>query len=194
MTNKTADAKGLGQGAAVLHGLANNWWLLLLRGIAAIVFGVLAFAWPGITILSLVFVYGAYALVDGVFSLYAAIRGGDGAAPRWWLAVVGVAGVLAGVISFANPPLVALWLLLLIGAWAIVSGIFEIIGAIRLRKEIDNEWMLILHGVISVIFGVLLMTMPGPGALAMVWVIGAYSIVAGVILSVLAFRLKKHAH
>ena len=194
MTNKTADAKGLGQGAAVLHGLANNWWLLLLRGIAAIVFGVLAFAWPGITILSLVFVYGAYALFDGVFSLYAAIRGGDGAAPRWWLAVVGVAGVLAGVISFANPPLVALWLLLLIGAWAIVSGIFEIVGAIRLRKEIDNEWMLILHGVISVIFGVLLMTMPLPGALAMVWVIGAYSIVAGVILSVLAFRLKKHAH
>jgi uncharacterized membrane protein HdeD (DUF308 family) len=85
-------------------------------------------------------------------------------------------------------------LLLLIGAWAIVSGIFEIVGAIRLRKEIDNEWMLILHGVISVIFGVLLMAMPVPGALAMVWVIGAYAIAAGVILSVLAFRLKKHAH
>jgi uncharacterized membrane protein HdeD (DUF308 family) len=194
MTNTTANAGGLGPGAAVLHGLARNWWLLLLRGIAAIVFGVLAIAWPGITIISLVIVYGAYALVDGLFSLYAAIRGGDGAAPRWWLAVVGVAGVLAGLISFAMPALVALWLLVLIGAWAIVSGIFEIVGAIRLRKEIDNEWMLILHGVISVIFGALLMAMPVTGALAMVWVIGAYAIAAGVILSVLAFRLKKHAH
>lgn len=194
MKDTTAEPAGLGAGAAVLHGLAKNWWLLLLRGIASIVFGVLAFAWPGITVISLVIVYGAYALVDGLFSLYAAISGGNGAAPRWWLAVVGVAGVLAGIISFAMPALVALWLLLLIGAWAIVSGIFEIVGAIRLRKEIDNEWMLILHGAISVIFGVLLMVMPVPGALAMIWVIGAYAIAAGVILSVLAFRLRKHAH
>jgi uncharacterized membrane protein HdeD (DUF308 family) len=192
MTNNTANAKGLGQGAVILHSLAKNWWLLLLRGLAAIVFGVLAFAWPGITVISLVIVYGAYALVDGLFSIYAAIRG-EGQAPRWWLAVVGVAGVLAGLISFAMPGVVALWLLFLIGAWAIVSGVFEIIGAIRLRKEIDNEWMLILHGVISVLFGVLLFAMPMTGALAMVWVIGAYAIAAGVIMCVLSFRLKKHA-
>jgi uncharacterized membrane protein HdeD (DUF308 family) len=193
MNSNSVDAKGLGPGAAILHGLAKNWWLVLLRGIASIVFGVLAFAWPGITIISLVIVYGAYALVDGLFSLYAAIRGETGPAPRWWLAVVGVAGVLAGIISFAVPGVVALWLLLLIGAWAIVSGIFEIVGAVRLRKEIDNEWMLILHGAISVLFGVLLMAMPGPGALALVWVIGAYAILGGVILSALAFRLRKHA-
>ena len=193
MNTNTADTKGLGQGAVILHSLAKNWWLLLLRGLAAIVFGVLAFAWPGITIISLVIVYGAYALVDGLFSIYAAIRG-DGPAPRWWLAVVGVAGVLAGLIAFAVPGVVALWLLFLIGAWAIVSGVFEIIGAIRLRKEIDNEWMLILHGVISVLFGVLLFAMPVTGALAMVWVIGAYAIAAGIIMCVLAFRLKKHAH
>jgi uncharacterized membrane protein HdeD (DUF308 family) len=193
MNTNTADAKGLGQGAVILHSLAKNWWLLLLRGLAAIIFGVLAFAWPGITVISLVIVYGAYALVDGLFSIYAAIRGG-GTAPRWWLAVVGVAGVLAGLISFAVPGVVALWLLFLIGAWAIVSGVFEIIGAIRLRKEIDNEWMLILHGVISVLFGVLLFAMPMTGALAMVWVIGAYAIAAGIIMCVLAFRLKKHAN
>jgi uncharacterized membrane protein HdeD (DUF308 family) len=192
MTNTTGDSRGLGAGAAILHGLAKNWWLLLLRGIAAIVFGVLAFAWPGITIVSLVIVYGAYALVDGLFSLYAAISGG-GTAPRWWLAVVGIAGVLAGIISFAMPGMVALWFLLLIGAWAIVSGIFEIVGAIRLRKEIDNEWWLVLHGAISVIFGLLLFTQPLSGALAMVWVIGAYAIAAGVILCALAFRLRKHA-
>lgn len=193
MNDNIARTKGLGPGAVILHGLAKNWWLLLLRGIASIVFGVLAFAWPGITIISLVIVYGAYALVDGLFSLFAAISGGNGAAPRWWLAVVGVAGVLAGIVSFAMPAVVALWLLLLIGAWAIVSGIFEIIGAIRLRKEIDNEWMLILHGIITVLFGVVLMAMPKVGALAMIWVIGAYAIAAGIILSALAFRLKKHA-
>ena len=194
MTSNSTDSKGLGAGAAILHGLAKNWWLLLLRGIASVIFGVLAFAWPGLTIISLVIVYGAYALVDGLFSLYAAIRGGEGAAPRWWLAVVGVAGVLAGIISFASPGMVALWLLLLIGAWAIVSGIFEIVGAVRLRKEIDNEWMLILHGAITVLFGVLLMAMPAAGALALVWVIGAYAIIGGVILGALAFRLRKHAH
>jgi len=194
MNTNTADAKGLGAGAAIAHGLAKNWWLLLLRGIASIVFGVLAFAWPGLTIISLVIVYGAYALVDGLFSLYAAISGGSAAAPRWWLAVVGIAGVLAGIISFAVPGVVALWLLLLIGAWAIVSGIFEIVGAVRLRKEIDNEWMLILHGAITVLFGVLLMAMPGPGALALVWMIGAYAIAGGIILAALAFRLRKHAH
>lgn len=194
MSDNTADAKGLGAGAAVLHGLAKNWWLLLLRGIAAIIFGVLAFAWPVKAAITLVFIYGAYALIDGLFSLYAAISGGGGTAPRWWLAVVGVAGVLAGLLAFALPGLVALWLLLLIGAWAIVSGIFEIVGAIRLRKEIDNEWLLILHGAISVLFGVVLMAMPKVGALAMIWVIGAYAIAAGIILAALAFRLRKHAH
>jgi uncharacterized membrane protein HdeD (DUF308 family) len=194
MNDNLAQAKGLGAGAMILHGLAKNWWALLLRGIASIVFGVLAFAWPGITIVSLVILYGAYALVDGLFSLYAAITGGNGPAPRWWLAVVGVAGVLAGIIAFAVPGVVALWLLLLIGAWAIVSGIFEIVGAIRLRKEIDNEWTLILHGAITVLFGVLLMAMPGAGALAMVWVIGAYAIAGGILLVALAFRLKSHKH
>ena len=192
MNNNVAASKGLGQGAAILHGLAKNWWLLLLRGIAAIVFGVLAFAWPGITIVSLVIVYGAYALVDGLFSIYAAIAGGN-TAPRWWLAIVGIAGVLAGIISFVNPVLVGLWLLMLIAAWAIVSGVFEIIGAIRLRKEIDNEWMLILHGVISVLFGLLLFASPVSGAIGMIWVIGAYAIAGGIILCALAFRLKKHA-
>ena len=142
--------------------------------------------------LSLVIVYGAYALVDGLFSIYAAIQGGN-TAPRWWLAIVGIAGVLAGIISFVAPGVVGLWLLMLIAAWAIVSGVFEIIGAIRLRKEIDNEWMLILHGVISVLFGAVLFANPASGAVAMIWVIGAYAIAAGIIMSVRAFRLKKHA-
>jgi uncharacterized membrane protein HdeD (DUF308 family) len=191
--NKAANSPGLGQGALILHSLAKNWWALLLRGLASIVFGVLAFAWPGITILSLVILYGAYALVDGVFALYAAISGNGGAGSRWWLAIVGIAGILAGLYAFFLPGPAALILLTLIAAWAIVSGVFEIVGAIRLRKEIDNEWMLILHGLLSVLFGVVLFAMPGAGAVAMIWVIGAYAIAAGVILSALAFKLKGHA-
>ena len=190
-TNMT-HGHGLGPGAILLHNLAKNWWALALRGVAAIVFGILAFAWPGITIVSLVILYGAYALVDGVFSIFAAIGGGT-PAPRWWLAVVGILGILAGLIAFANPVLVGLYLLWFIGAWAIVSGIFEIIGAVRLRKEIDNEWMLILHGLISVLFGIMLFAWPVTSALALIWVIGAYAIAAGVIMLVLAFRLKGHA-
>lgn len=192
MNTNISNAKGLGAGAILLHTLAKNWWALALRGLAAIVFGILAFAWPGITIVSLVILYGAYALVDGVFSIFAAIGGGT-PAPRWWLAVVGILGILAGLIAFINPVLVGLYLLWFIGAWAIVSGVFEIIGAIRLRKEIDNEWMLILHGLISVLFGIMLFAWPVTSALALIWVIGAYAIAAGVLMIVLAFRLKGHA-
>lgn len=191
--NDSAHPRGLGQGALILHGLAKNWWALLLRGIASIVFGVLAFAWPGITILSLVILYGAYALVDGVFALYAGISGNSGASSRWWMAIVGIAGILAGLYAFFLPGPAALILVTLIAAWAVVSGVFEIIGAIRLRKEIDNEWMLILHGLLTLLFGVVLFVMPGAGAVAMIWVIGAYAIAAGIILSALAFKLKGHA-
>jgi uncharacterized membrane protein HdeD (DUF308 family) len=187
-------ATGLPQ-PMLLHGLAKNWWLLLLRGIAAIIFGILAFAWPGITLLSLVILYGAYALVDGVLSIAAAIGGGGGAAtPRWWLIVVGLLGIAAGLLTFFWPQITALVLLMFIGAWALIHGVFEIIGAIRLRKEIDNEWMLILSGALSVIFGAAMLIMPGAGALALIWVIGAYSIIFGILFIGFAFRLKKHAH
>lgn len=186
-------ATGLAQ-PMLLHGLAKNWWLILLRGIAAIVFGILAFAWPGITLLSLVILYGAYALVDGVLSVAAAVGGGGGAAPRWWLVVVGLLGIAAGLLTFFWPQITALVLLMFIGAWALIHGVFEIIGAIRLRKEIDNEWMLILSGALSVLFGAAMLIMPGAGALALIWVIGAYSIIFGILFIGFAFRLKKHAH
>jgi uncharacterized membrane protein HdeD (DUF308 family) len=133
----------------MLHALAKSWWLVLLRGIAAIVFGVLAFVWPGLTLLTLVLFYGAYALVDGAFALIAAFTGGAKPVPTWWLIVVGLAGIAAGLATFLWPGITALVLLVFIGAWAIVHGIFEIIGAIKLRKEIDNEWWLILAGALS---------------------------------------------
>ena len=184
---------GVGLGSTMVHALAKNWWLLLLRGIAAIIFGLLAFAWPGLTLLTLILFFGAFALVDGVLAICGAIAGGVPGS-RWWLAVVGLLGIAAGLLTFLTPGLTALALLFFIAGWAIVTGVFEIIGAIKLRKEIDNEWLLILSGIISVLFGVCLTLAPGAGALALVWVIGAYSVVMGVIFIALAFRLQKHTH
>jgi len=173
-----------------LHALAANWWLLLLRGVAAIAFGILAFAWPGLTLLMLSFLWGFYALADGLIAMWAAIAGG-GLVPRWWLAVDGTAGILAGVLTLAWPGMTALVLLILIAIWAIVTGVLQAWGALRLRKEIEGEWLLVLSGLISVAFGIALVVQPAAGALALVWLIGSYSILAGLIYIGLAFQLKR---
>ena len=178
----------------MLHALAKCWWLLLLRGIFAILFGVLAFIWPGLTLVTLVLLYGAFALVDGVTSLIAAFTGSAKPVPTWWLVVVGLLGIAAGIVTFAWPGITAIVLVVLIGAWALVHGIFEIIGAIQLRKEIDNEWTLILGGLLSVVFGVIVLAAPGAGALGLIWAIAAYSIVFGILFVALALRLRKHSH
>jgi uncharacterized membrane protein HdeD (DUF308 family) len=176
----------------MLHALAENWWLILLKGICAIIFGLLALAWPGVTVLTLVLFYGAFALVDGVLALAAAIKGGV-PAPRWWLAVVGIIGIGAGILTFAWPGITALVLLFLIASWAIATGIMQIIGAIRLRKEIDDEWLLIASGALSVLFGIILVVQPKVGVLALVWVIGAYAILYGILLCGFAWRIHKHS-
>lgn len=183
----------------MLHALAKGWWLVLLRGIVSILFGVLAFFWPGITLVTLVLLYGAFALVDGVVALVTAFSGRGKPLPTWWLILVGIAGIAAGLLTFFWPAITAVVLVLFIGAWSLVHGIFEIIGAIQLRKEIDNEWWLILSGVISVLFGLILLIAPGAGALGLIWAIGAYAIVFGVMWIALSFRLRKvsahdHAH
>ena len=174
----------------MLHALAKSWWVLLLRGIAAIIFGVLAFAWPGLTLVTLVLLYGAFALVDGVLSLVAAVTGGAKAIPTWWLIVVGLLGIAAGVVTFLWPGITAVLLVMFIGAWALVHGIFEIIGAIQLRKEIDNEWMLIFGGLLSVLFGIVVLIAPGAGAIGLIWAIAIYSILFGITFVALAFRLR----
>jgi uncharacterized membrane protein HdeD (DUF308 family) len=180
-------------GRPLLRSLAEHWWLVLLRGIAAVIFGVLAFVWPGITALTLVLLWGAYALVDGAFSLWAAIagRGGATTGERWWLAVVGVLGLVAGVIAFLMPGLTAGVLLIVIAAWAIAIGVMAIIGAIQLRKEIEGEWLLILSGAIAIVFGVLMLAQPASGALAVIWMIGTFAIIFGIDLIWLAFKLKR---
>ena len=179
-----------GVGQPVLPVLSRNWWALALRGLAAIVFGVLAFVWPGLTLWALVLLFGAYMLVDGIFAIVAVVRAA-GREARWGLLLVeGVLGVLAGLVAFLWPGITALALLYLVAAWAIVTGILQIVGAVRLRREIEGEWALILGGVLSVIFGVVLVVLPGPGILALVWLIGAYAVVSGVLLIVLAFRVR----
>jgi uncharacterized membrane protein HdeD (DUF308 family) len=180
-------------GGIMLHALARNWWMILLRGICAIVFGLLTFAWPGITLLTLVLFYGIFALIDGALALWAAIVGGT-PAPRWWLLIIGILGIGAGLLTLMMPGVTALVLLYFIAFWAITIGVMQIVGAIRLRKEIDNEWMLIASGVLSVLFGMILIVVPGAGALGLTFVIGAYAVIYGIILIGLALKLRRHSH
>jgi uncharacterized membrane protein HdeD (DUF308 family) len=174
----------------MLRQLCDNWGWVALRGVAAILFGVLAFVWPGATLLTLAIFWGAYVLVDGVAAIVAGIRIRDGSRPVWPLVLIGVVGVVAGIGAFAWPGLTAYVLLMFIGFWAIVMGVLQILAAIRVRKEIDNEWMLILSGALSVLFGLVMVLAPGIGALAVIWVLASYSILFGVMLVALAFKLK----
>jgi uncharacterized membrane protein HdeD (DUF308 family) len=176
--------------ATMLLVYTGSWWALLLRGIAAIAFGILAFVWPQITLTVLVFLWGAYALVDGMFAIAAGVKT-YGESKRWWVLLLeGLLSVAAGVVAFAMPGITALILLILIASWAIVTGVFEIVAAIQLRKEIKGEWLLALAGVASILFGVLLFINPGAGALTVVWLIGAYAIVFGALLIALGLRLR----
>ena len=180
-----------GMGGPILPALSRNWWALALRGLAAILFGILAFAWPGITLFVLILFFGAYMLVDGIFAIVAAVRVAR-EEPRWWLLLLeGILGVVVGLVTFFWPGLTALALLYLIAAWAIVTGIMEIVEAIRLRRELVGEWALILSGVLSFIFGVLLVVIPArAGLLSLTWLIGIYAVAFGVLLVILAFRVR----
>jgi uncharacterized membrane protein HdeD (DUF308 family) len=173
--------------------LLPDWRMVAFRGVVAIAFGVLTLVWPSLTLWALVVLFGAYALVDGAVVLVGAlashlpISGGR----RAWLALDGIVGIGVGVITFAWPDVTALALLFLIAAWAIVTGVMEIAGAIELRHTIDNEWLLGLAGVASVVFGILLLVTPGDGALVITWLIGWYALFFGVTVVSLAFRLRR---
>lgn len=169
-----------------------SWSALALRGVLAIIFGLLVFLWPGISLYVLILFFGANALIDGVLAIVAALRGSTSGG-RWWAMLIqGILGIATGIITFVWPGLTALVLLYFIAFWAIVIGVFEIAAAIRLRKEIEGEWLLALRGVLAVLFGVVLIINPGAGALAVVWVIGAFSIALGVLNLILAMRLRGH--
>jgi uncharacterized membrane protein HdeD (DUF308 family) len=178
--------------SALLGTLAENWWLLLLRGLAAIAFGVIAFFWPGITLVALTYLWGAYAIADGIIAIGAAFSasGGD-AGPRWWLGLSGVVSILAGIVAFAYTGMTALVLLMFIAVWAIIIGVLQLYAASQLRKVIDNEWWLILSGLLSIAFGAVLIAWPGTGALAVIWTIAWFAVFFGCMFIGLAFELKK---
>ena len=167
-----------------------NWWVLLLRGIVAILFGILAFRAPGMTLAALVVLFGVYALVDGVFSLFGAIAGWGHHESRWLLLLEGLIGLGAAFVTLRAPALTAVALMFFMAAWALATGMLKIIGAIRLRREISGEFWLALSGIASVIFAFLVMLRPVAGALAMIWVIGWYALFMGVTLIILSFKLR----
>jgi uncharacterized membrane protein HdeD (DUF308 family) len=169
--------------------LARNWWLFLLRGLAGILFGIITIVAPGISLAALVILFGAYAFADGVLAVVAAVR--RRGQSRWGMLLLeGLVGIGAAAVTLVWPGITAIALLYLIAAWAIVTGILELVAAVRLRKEIKGEWLLALGGVASIVFGTLIVLYPAAGALAVVLWIGAYALVFGVLLVVLSFRLR----
>lgn len=176
---------------SILTVTGENWWLVALRGALAIVFGILAFIWPGLTLFVLVVLFGAYAIVDGVFAFVSAYRASQNRDTAWPFLLEGSLGVIAGIVAFLWPNITAVALLYVIAAWALITGAVELYAAVKLRRELESEWWLALSGVASVIFGLLLIFFPGPGALAVVWLIAAYAIVFGVLLLALAIRLRR---
>jgi uncharacterized membrane protein HdeD (DUF308 family) len=170
--------------------LAINWWSLVIRGLAGTALGILTFAWPGITLAALVFLFAGYAFVDGVMSLIGAVRAAE-AHERWGsLVLEGLVGIGTALVTVAWPAITTLALVYLIAGWATVTGILEVIAAIRLRSYISGELLLVLSGVVSILLGVLLAIAPITGALAIALWMGAYAFVFGVLLVALGFRLR----
>jgi uncharacterized membrane protein HdeD (DUF308 family) len=172
------------------HALVSHWDMFLVRGILAILFGIVTLIVPGITLVVLVALFGAYALVDGVILSILAIKDRKGHRNWWLMLLAGLVSIAAGVVTLVWPGITAASLFYLIVAWAIVTGIFKVIFAIRFHKAIEGEELLVLDGILSVAFGILLIVQPAAGALAVLWLIGVYAIALGVMLVVLAFRLR----
>jgi len=172
----------------MVNSLAQYWWVMVLRGLAAVILGILAFVWPAITFTAIVLLFGAYALWDGVFSLIGAFRAQHNR--RWALVLEGLLGIAAGLVAFFWTGAATFAMLYVIAAWAVATGILEIITAIRLREEIEGEWLLFISGVLSIIFGLVVAIFPGPGLVAVTWMIGAYAFIFGILLIVLGFRMR----
>lgn len=174
-----------------LNFLERNWWAPLVRGLAAVLFGIAALAWPGLTVAMLVLLFAAYALVDGVFGVVDSIRYRDRIV-NWglWL-LEGVLGIAVGALTLFMPGVTAFVLLMFIAGWAIVGGVLRIVAAIQLRKRIEGEWLMVLSGVLSILFGILLFAMPVVGVLSLAWLIGFWAVLFGAVMIALAFRLRR---
>lgn len=174
-----------------LEVLSENWWAVALRGVVAIMTGIVAFLLPVPTMIVLVWLFGAYAFLDGLFNLMSVLRRRRTRSRPWWALVLsGIAGIATGVISFVWPGITALAWVYLIAAWALITGVLEIVAAVRLRKEIKGEWLLAVSGGFSVLLGILLAIAPGPGAIALVWYLGTFAMLFGVLMVALSFRVR----
>ena len=174
----------------MIEALKRYWWVPVIRGIAGIVFGVIAFAYPGLALATLILLFGAWVLIDGVFRIVGATAG-RASDPDWGFhLIIGILGIVVGVLTFRAPGITTLALIIYIAAWALMIGAAEIALAIKLRREIKGEWFLILMGLASIIFAVLLLWNPGPGAVALLWLIASYAIVFGVLAIFFGFRLR----
>ena len=171
----------------MLKTLADSWWTFAVRGVVALLFGIGALSYPVLTVFVLIMFFGVYVLVDGVTAIVMGI--GEKKRPAYML--LGLISVLAGVIAIARPGATALALLFVIGIWAVVRGIGEIMAAIQIRKEIEGEWAIALSGVISVLFGLFVLARPGAGALALVWLIALYAFASGILKLMLGFKLRR---
>lgn len=174
----------------ILGHLARNWWLFVLQGVIAVLFGLVALVQPAIALDALVLLFAIWALINGVLAVIYSIGAAEAHEPWWPFLLTGLLGIAAGLLTLRWPGITALTLLLIIAYWSILTGILQIVGAVRLRREVQGEWWLILGGIASVVFGVLLVMFPGSGALAVVWLIGIYAIIFGIALLMLGFRLK----
>jgi uncharacterized membrane protein HdeD (DUF308 family) len=170
---------------------SHNWWALLVRGLAAILFGACALLMPMISLRFLVMLFGSFILIDGMLGVWIAMAGRREHSDWIALFMWGLAGLGVGIFTFAKPGITTLVLLFFIAIWAITTGVLEIVVAMRLRKEIKGEWLLILGGLLSIAFGFLLMEQPEAGALAMIWLIGVYAVLFGVVMGILAFRMRR---
>jgi uncharacterized membrane protein HdeD (DUF308 family) len=174
----------------MLANLARNWWAFVLRGVVAILFGLLAFARPGITLEALVLLFAFWALFDGILALISSVGAAEAHEPWWPLVLIGLLGIAAGVLALKWPGITALALLLVIAYWSIFRGILEIAAAVRMRNLIPGEWWMVFGGIASIAFGVLLVIYPGSGLLALVWLIGIYAVIFGIASLMLGFRLR----
>jgi uncharacterized membrane protein HdeD (DUF308 family) len=174
----------------LIETLRRHWWVPVIRGVVAVLFGIMAFVYPGLTVAVLVLLFGAWILVDGVFRVIGAI--GHRASDKEWGfdLIIGIMGIIIGFLTFHAPRITALALIIYIAAWALMIGATEIAMAIKLRREIKGEWFLILMGLLSIVFAVMLLWNPLPGALALVWLIGSYAIVFGILGIIFGFRLR----
>src|SRR5881275_1999781 len=174
----------------LIETLKRHWWVPVIRGIAAIVFGIIAFVYPGLTIATLVLFFGAWVLIDGIFRIVGAIGHRASDSDWGWQLVIGLLGIVVGLLTFHAPQITALALVIYIAAWALMIGASEIAAAVKLRREIKGEWFLILMGLASIVFAVLLLWNPVAGAAAVIWLIAWYAVVLGVLAIFFGFRLR----